>query len=310
LGEFTIHGGPRIFVVATPIGNLGELSPRAREVLEAADLIAAEDTRVVRKLLSHLGLKGKKTLAYHDHGEAQTAQRLISEILAEGQILALVSDAGTPCISDPGYHLISAAHAAGIPVHPVAGPSSPIALASVAGLAASRFTFVGFLPRSARDLTAEISSWRNTFGGRSGSVIFLESPRRLSKTLTRIAAVHPDARVAVGRELTKLHEEVVVGDVGQIAAWAEAHASLRGEAVVMVELGRSASGGASASDAAGQPAGIDAETDPEDLREILMERLRAGSSVKDLLQEFTSDELPRKSLYRLLLDLRAELGRS
>ncbi|NDE13403.1 16S rRNA (cytidine(1402)-2'-O)-methyltransferase [bacterium] len=288
--------GPVVFVVATPIGNLSDLSERAIRTLASADVIAAEDTRQTRKLLTHLqqtqGTRGiamgsPDLVACHDHNEEQQATRLIGRIVERGEVLALVSDAGTPCISDPGFRLVAAARDAGITVHPVPGPSALLALASAAGLPTDRLLFTGFPPTKPKALHEEVQGWIAA----SASVVFFESTRRLGKTLAAVAKDLPGARVAVGRELTKLHEEIFRGTIEDAAAWAAAHENMRGEASVMIDV-RSAT-----VESAGQS--IDTA------REVTR-MLRKGASLKDILQELgprsAAAGMGRKDLYRLVLE--------
>jgi len=193
-----------LFVVATPIGNLEDLAPRARQTLVTADLIAAEDTRHTGRLLSHFGIK-TRLLAMHDHNEAEITESLICE-LANGKTIALVSDSGTPLVSDPGYRLVQAAHRSGIPVATIPGPSALIAALSVAGLPTDRFCFEGFLPakkKARRDVLESLVNEPRT-------MIFYESVHRIEKTLEDLVAVFGASRPAfIGRELTKLYEQCV-----------------------------------------------------------------------------------------------------
>lgn len=277
-----------VYVVATPIGNLDDLTPRARKTLEGVDLIAAEDTRHAKKLLSALGIVGKKLVSYHDHNEAERAEQLVSEILEHGTSLALITDAGTPCISDPGYRLVRAAKERGIPVHPVPGASALTALASAAGLATNRLLFAGFLPTKQQALATEIRSWRSA----RAAVVFYESTRRLAKTLHAIAQVYPDARVAVGRELTKLYEEIVTLPIAESLEWVQSHATLKGEASVMVELPPE---DALAAGEGGAP------VTAADLSDMARAEFARGATLKDLLRKFADAGLSRADLYRLLL---------
>lgn len=284
--ENAAESGPVVYVVATPIGNLEDLSTRARRILAGADIIAAEDTRQTQKLLSHLDIRGKRLISYQDHGEAQRAESLLARITEERLSLALVSDAGTPCISDPGYRLVAAAKAAGVPVHPIPGPSALTALASASGLPTSRLLFVGFLPPKAVAMASEIRSW----AAARASVVFFESTRRLARTLEQVAAIHPRARVSVGRELTKLFEEIVTLDIAEAIVWVSSHATLKGEAVVMVQL----------------PDGDPEAGATDDLASSLIDEARRefakGASLKDLLVKFKDRGLKRPALYQLLLD--------
>ncbi len=273
-----------VFVVATPIGNLDDMTPRARRTLENADLIAAEDTRHARKLLTLLGISGKNLVSYQDHGEEQRAAALLDRIVENGLSLALVSDAGTPCVSDPGYRIVSQARARGISVHPVPGVSAVTTLVSAAGLPCDRFTFIGFLPARAVALQQELESWQP-----ASAIVFFESARRLKSTLAVIAAVHPGARIAIGRELTKLHEEIVTLPIAEAMLWVESHATLKGEATCMISIPEMALG-----------EGVDADA--------LLDEARAGfargATLKDLLRSMKDRGLKRTELYQLLLKAR------
>lgn len=200
-----------LFVVATPIGNLGDLSPRAREVLEQADRIAAEDTRVTGRLLSHFGIS-TPLAALHEHNEEKAIPGLIAA-LESGKSVALVSDAGTPLVSDPGYRLVRAAHASAITVSPVPGPSALVAALSASGLPSDRFAFEGFLParRAARKARLD------TLKTESRTLLFFESVHRIGETLDDLAsAFGADRQAFVGRELSKLHEQCVAASLGTL----------------------------------------------------------------------------------------------
>jgi 16S rRNA (cytidine1402-2'-O)-methyltransferase len=219
-----------LFVVATPIGNLDDLSPRARQVLSDADLIAAEDTRHTGRLLSHFGIKSRQ-IALHDHNE-ETALAGIIAGLEDGKSVALVSDAGTPLISDPGFRLLRAAHDAGIRVSPIPGPSAVVAALSVCGLPVDEFCFTGFLPgkKAARQKKLQ------ALAGESRTMIFYESVHRIVETTADLNEVFGDERpVFIGRELTKLHEQCVRTDLRSAAAMlADGRIAVRGEFVLVV----------------------------------------------------------------------------
>ncbi len=218
--------GPGLYLVATPIGNLGDVTLRALEVLGAADVVACEDTRVTRRLLDRHGVRAR-LVAYHEHNAARVRPLLLAR-LAAGERIALVSDAGTPLVSDPGYKLVGAAVAAGIAVVPIPGPSAVLAALAVAGLPVDRFVFLGFLPARAAQRRAVL----RTFAAVPASLIAFESPRRLAASLADMAAVLGPRPAAVARELTKIHEEVVRGPLDTLAArYAKAP---RGEVVVVV----------------------------------------------------------------------------
>lgn len=200
-----------LYVVATPIGNLADISKRAVAILEAAEIVAVEDSRVTGKLLHHLGLK-KKMRRYNDHSGEE--ERLSLLAAARDGVVALVSDAGTPLISDPGYKLVRAARQAGIAVFTAPGPSAAIAALSISGLPTDRFLFAGFLPSKAKaraDALAELSEVKAT-------LLFYESGPRLVATLSAIAEICGEREVAVARELTKKFEEVVTGSASELAA--------------------------------------------------------------------------------------------
>ena len=219
-----------LFVVATPIGNLDDLSPRARQVLSDADLIAAEDTRHTGRLLSHFGIKSRQ-IALHDHNEETVLAGIIAD-LEGGKSVALVSDAGTPLISDPGFRLLRAAHDAGIRVSPIPGPSAVVAALSVCGLPVDEFCFTGFLPgkKAARQKKLQ------ALVGESRTMIFYESVHRIVATTEDLNEVFGDERqVFIGRELTKLHEQCVRTDLRSAAAMlADGRIPLRGEFVLVV----------------------------------------------------------------------------
>ena len=219
----------RLFVVATPIGNMGDLAPRAVEVLAAVDVVAAEDTRITGKLLARIHVK-KRMVSYREQTERRLSQQLVERMLA-GESVALVSDAGTPTISDPGYRLVHAAAEAGIEVVAIPGPSAVIALLSVAGLPTDRFRFEGFPPPRAAARRRLLEGLR----GAGTTVVFYESPHRIVDFLGELGAVLGDPQVAVGRELTKMHEEVVRGAASNVAA-RFSEREPRGEFVVAVRV--------------------------------------------------------------------------
>ncbi|MCG8277754.1 16S rRNA (cytidine(1402)-2'-O)-methyltransferase [Stenotrophomonas sp. NLF4-10] len=220
-----------LYVVATPIGNLADLSPRAQEVLRSVAAICAEDTRHTGQLLSHFGI-GKPLVALHDHNEEAMAERVVARLLG-GESLALVSDAGTPLVSDPGFRLVRAARAAGVRVRPVPGACAAIAALSVAGLPSDRFVFEGFLPAKAAARRERLQR----LAGETGTLVFYESSHRIVESLADMAAAFGGERpAAVARELTKLFETVLDGTLAQLRAAVEADDNQRkGEFVVMVQ---------------------------------------------------------------------------
>jgi len=229
LAMFELKKGA-LYVVATPIGNLGDLSARAREVLAGADLICAEDTRHTRQMLNALGLD-RPLLALHEHNESERVAQVLAQ-LQSGKSLALVSDAGTPLISDPGYRLVRELRAAGITVSPIPGPCAAIAALSVAGLASDRFCFEGFPPHKATARRERL----NALAGETRTLVFYESAHRIEECLADMRAAFGDAREAVlAREITKLFETVLDGTLASIADRVAADANQRkGEFVIIV----------------------------------------------------------------------------
>ena len=218
---------PGLHIVATPIGNLGDLGERAAETLRRADRILAEDTRVTGKLLAHVGAKAPMS-RYDDHSSEDERARVVA-LLGE-QAVALVSDAGTPLISDPGYKLVRAARAAGHAVHTVPGPSALIAALTLAGLPTDRFLFGGFLPAKAKAKGEAIAE----LGRVPATLVFYESGPRLAETLGALAGQLGSREAAVAREITKLHEECVTGTLEELAARYADAPPPRGEIVIVV----------------------------------------------------------------------------
>ncbi len=222
------HGNGQLFIVATPIGNLADISYRAVETLKSAHLIAAEDTRVSRRLCTHYAIN-TPLIACHEHNEEKIAEQLLEHIRA-GKDIALISDAGTPLINDPGYRLVSKLRAFGINVSPIPGASSPIAALCASGLPSDRFTYEGFLARSGKARKAQIESIASA---RCTSII-LEPPRRLLKTLDDLQTACGETRLAcVAREITKLHETFVYGPLAEVLETMR-NSPLKGEIVLLV----------------------------------------------------------------------------
>lgn len=219
----------KLYVVATPIGNFADLTERAREVLAAAEVIAAEDTRHTRGLLSRIGAESR-LIAYHEHNEAERVPELLGR-LARGESIALVSDAGTPLISDPGWRLVSAAQAEGIAVVPVPGPCAAIAALSAAGLPTDHFVFEGFLPRRASARAERLSQLRDE----QRTLVFYEAVHRVAATLAALGeAFGAERRAAVARELTKVHEQIATGSLAELTARLGGDIPLLGEFVLVV----------------------------------------------------------------------------
>ena len=265
-----------LHVVATPIGNLGDLSPRAQQVLREVAAVCAEDTRRSGQLLAHFGI-GTPLLALHEHNEQQLAERLVARLLG-GEALALVSDAGTPLVSDPGYRLVRAARAAGVKVSPVAGPSALVAALSVAGLPSDRFTFEGFLPAKASARRERLAA----LAGEPRTLVFYESSHRIEESLADLRAAFGDDRPAVlARELTKLFETVLDGTLADLHARVAADADQRkGEFVLVV-----------------QGVGEDADAKLAEGRRVhaVLARQLPPSTAAKLAAEITG--APRKALY-------------
>lgn len=270
---------PGLYIVATPIGNLGELSPRAADILARANAIAVEDSRVTATLMRHIGAK-RPMIPYHDHNADQMRPELLNRLSSEA--IALVSDAGTPLISDPGFKLVREARAAGHYVTTISGPCAAIAALTVAGLPTDRFMFAGFLPAKARARETELAE----LAGIRATLIFYESPHRLAATLAAMATVLGDREAAVTRELTKKFEEVVTGRLRELAI-RYAESQPKGEIVLVV--------------------GPPAEAPPpsaDDLDALLLDRL-ATLSVKDAAAAVAESlNLPRKQVYERALLLK------
>ena len=269
---------PGLYIVATPIGNLGDLTPRAAETLRRADLVLAEDKRVSAKLLAHAGAKARLA-NYNDHTSEKERAQIVA-ILGD-KAVALVSDAGTPLISDPGYKLVRDARAAGHAVHTLPGPSAVIAALTLAGLPTDRFLFAGFLPAKAKarsDVIAELASIRAT-------LVFYESGPRLGEALAALSQGLGSRDAAVAREITKLHEETVTGSLGELAERYKDHPP-KGEIVIIV----------------GPPAEREAASD-EELDAALNEALKRLSPSRAAAEVATSLNLPRKRAYARALEL-------
>lgn len=283
MSETASHAGQagQLFVVATPIGNLGDLSPRAQATLAQVDAICAEDTRNSASLLAHFGLR-KPLLAVHDHNESVQCAALI-ERLRGGQSLALISDAGTPLISDPGFVLVRAARDAGIAVIAIPGPCAAIAALSIGGLPSDRFCFEGFLP--ARH-TARIERLRELAGMPHTQIVY-ESSHRIEDCAADIAAIYGEREVGIARELTKLHEESTRLPARALPGWLAQNAwRTRGEFVLLLP-------GAAVDTEAGS-------ADAERVLRLLLEELPASRAAR-LAAQITGAR--RKTLYELALRL-------
>jgi 16S rRNA (cytidine1402-2'-O)-methyltransferase len=267
-----------LVLVGTPIGNLGDLSPRAIEVLAAADLVVCEDTRRTGRLLQAAGVRARQLLAAHDHNEVARIGGVL-ERLGRGETVAVVTDAGMPGISDPGERLVRAAADAGFDVVVVPGPSASVAALVASGLPAGRFAFEGFLPRAGSGRSGRLAA----LAGEQRTIVLYEAPHRLARTLADlVASLGGQRRVALCRELTKLHEEVWRGTLAEAAARA-GDVVPRGEHVLVVE---------------GAPPPPPA--DDGDLREALDRLLAAGRSRRDAVAEVAAAyDVPKRRVYDL-----------
>lgn len=277
-------GRGELILVATPIGNLGDLSPRAVEVLRDADAIACEDTRHTRKLLSAAHIEGKRMLAVHEHNEHHASSGIV-ELLARGQRIALVTDAGMPAVSDPGERVVAAAVKAGFVVTCVPGPSAALTALAVSGLPAGRFSFEGFLPTKGPDRHERLAA----AAANSDTVIYFEAPHRVVRTLTDlIANCGADRRVSVSRELTKRFEETRRGTLGEVLTLlqTEGASEPRGEYVFVV-AGRDISAGA-------------LPVDDDAVRAMLATERERGSRTKEAVDAVAAATgLPRRHVYSL-----------
>jgi len=280
----------KLWVVATPIGNLNDLTPRMREAFERCDLIAAEDTRVTMKLLNHLGIK-KPLVSCHRHNEGRRAEELVERMLREDLNVCVTSDAGTPAISDPGWAIVSAARAAGIEVSPVVGPSAVTAALSVSGFQSASFAFLGFLPRERAALDEALDDFAKT-----GIPVFVsyESPHRVGKLLEAVADKFPQARVVVACDLTKKFERIDAGSAAEVLQAVRNNPNAdKGEYVVAVEL--------PTAKAAAAP------ERPRDAAAAILEAMLSGASLNDAADAALND-FPRNEVYRAKLRVKEFLA--
>jgi len=272
-----------LYLVPTPIGNLGDISQRCRETLEAADFIAAEDTRVSLKLLNHLGIK-KSLVSYFEHNKAFKGEQIVQRILA-GETCALVSDAGSPAISDPGEDLVKQCAAAGITVCAIPGPCAVITALSISGQATGRFCFEGFLSTAKKSRREHLESLKSE----QRTMVFYEAPHKLLSTLEDMAeAFGPDRNISLCRELTKLHEEVIRTTLGG-AIEKYTQAPPKGEFVLAI--------------AGAEPLEEEAAT-PMDAEQRLKQLLESGMSRKDAVKQTAKElELPKNTVYEIALKI-------
>ena len=270
-----------LYLVPTPIGNLGDISPRCADILAQVDFIAAEDTRVSMKLLNHLGIK-KPLVSYYRHNTDDAGRSILAKLL-EGQSAALVTDAGTPAVSDPGEELVALCAEAGVDVVAIPGPCALITALAVSGLPTGRFTFEGFLAMNKKNRRAHLAQLRQE----SRTMIFYEAPHKLTATLADLAdAFGPERRISLCRELTKLHEEVRRTTLGEACQWYGENAP-KGEFVLVVE---------------GAPEQAPEEATLEDGLARALALQAEGASLRDAVRQAAKElSLPRSALYDLAL---------
>lgn len=275
-----------LYIVGTPIGNLQDLSHRAKEILEQVDVIAAEDTRHTRKLLTRFGIVKKSLVSYHEHNRKTRGPQLIERIL-EGDSVALVSDAGMPGISDPGEDLVREALERGIKVIPVPGPNAAISALVASGIPPVPFVFLGFLPRVPKDRERELSRWKDT----EATLVCYEAPHRLISTLESAYRVLGDRSIALARELTKTHEEWLRGTVSECLSHLAEHPP-RGEYTLVI--------------AGADPNGRSEEPEAEWWASLTVEEhvewyLRRGQSKKEAIRSTARDRsIPKREVYRIV----------
>lgn len=277
--EWEVFMPGKLYLVATPIGNLGDISLRAAKTLENADFIAAEDTRVSIKLLNHLDIK-KPMVSYHEHNRAESGEKILKRLL-DGESCALVTDAGMPAVSDPGEDLVRLCHETGIPVEVIPGPCALVCAAALSPIPTQRFTFEGFLSRNNKSRRAHLQS----LVCEKRTMIFYEAPHKLLYTLADFKESFGDRRISLCRELTKLHEEIVTDT---ISALIESYAGRtpKGEFVIVVE---------------GAPDGP-AAFSPEDGLEMVFTLQEQGSSLKDAAKAVSAETgLSKNALYEAAL---------
>jgi 16S rRNA (cytidine1402-2'-O)-methyltransferase len=276
-----------LYIVATPIGNLEDITQRALRVLREVDLIACEDTRHTRRLLNHFGIS-TKTISYHEHNERERAEQLCDAI-ESGKKVAVVSDAGTPLISDPGFRIVNLAIDRAISVVPIPGASAIVTALSAAGLPSDKFFFAGFLPGRATARRAELEKLRSL----RATLIFYEAPHRIAATLRDAWEVLGDRQAVIARELTKLHEEFARGKLSELSAWFTQRKDVRGEIVLLI-------GGPGVSEITA----LKSEVAPssrlvERVRELETEGLDAKSALKQAARELG---MKRDEAYRLIVN--------
>jgi len=268
-----------LYIVSTPIGNLQDISSRAIQILKSADLIACEDSRHSKKLLSHFG-KNTPLTSYHEHNELSKSQKLIED-LKEGKNIALVTDAGTPCVSDPGYRIVNLAVKNSIKIVPVPGASSVLAAIAASGLPSDKFLFLGFLPKT----KTQVEKLSEKYINEPYTLIFFESPKRIKKSLNYLVRYFGDREAALARELTKMHEETVYGTVKEISENYDVRDSIKGELTLIVKGSEG-----------------DTEDSLDKSKELISKRLKTlnnlGLSLKDSVKVVCEDfNVSKKTVY-------------
>ena len=275
-----------LYVVATPIGNLGDMSPRAVETLKKVALIAAEDTRVTRKLTAHFDIH-TPLVSCHEHNERGRSQEIVRRMLDEGIDIALVTDAGTPAISDPGTYLVKACAENGIPVCAVPGPTAMASAVSVSGFDLPEFTFYGFLPREKGELEAKLRSMAGTCGA-----VIHESPFRVIRLMEAVVELLPEARVSASCDLTKLHELTIRGTAAEVLeALRQNEKAEKGEYCLVLDLRETR-----------KPEEHQAEALSPEL--LLLREMLAGKSLRDARQALTASGVSRNEAYAAALKVR------
>ncbi len=289
---------PGLYLVATPIGNLGDITLRALEVLRNVDRIACEDTRQTQKLLNHFQIE-KKTVSYHEHNEHSRAAELIAAIKG-GNAIAVVSDAGTPGVSDPGAWLVSDAIAAGVQVFPIPGANAAVSALIASGLPADEFEFLGFLPEKAGARRTKLENLAAHPGENARTLIFYEAPHRLLGTLADLELVFgPELRVAVARELTKIHEEFLRGTVAEVRSELASRDRIRGEITLLVEMPTKATLSLGAPDAAHESiaarvARMQAESDIDEKEALKRLARELGQSKSEVYRELQRERARKR----------------
>ena len=273
------HKG-KLFLCATPIGNLGDVSQRFVTTVEEADVIAAEDTSHSRKLLSHIGVS-KKLVSYHEHNKDKRGQELIDMLLA-GQTVALLSDAGHPGISDPGEQLVAMAVKEGISIVPIPGASAVLCAVMVSGLESTPFFFGGFLPKTKKHRREKLRMWQSI----PATIVLYEAPHRIKEVVKDIFEVWGDRRIAIARELTKVYEEFFRGSVAESLCWLEENTP-RGEFTLVIDKDKDAA----------------SELERPPAMEKLKELIASGEDKKESLKKIAKEyNIPKRDLYKQLLE--------